>query len=242
MKKSSIALKSLFALMAFLNLPTSSLLASDQKIEEVLAPVTHVFVPRGFDSNDDSEIVIAGYLPSLCYKSPRAFAQVEGKRADINVTALKTSGRLCAQMSVPFLEVAPLGVLGTGSYDLRVNMNHRRGVQTQLAVVSSRRSTIDENIYANVSQIERIRGTRAVLLKGENPSSCYQLDTIHMISNGKDVYSVLPILKQVSSPCTQSMTPFEYEFNVPEEFQISELLLHVRVMNGKSINHLFDNR
>ncbi len=238
LKRNVVAVVSVIA--AGLSMPGLSL--ADNSIEKVAAPVTQVFSPLGFDSNDSSEVIISGFLPNLCYKAAKADAQVSGKSVQVEVSALKVKGRMCAMMSVPFLEVATLGVLPAGKYSVEVNPGRRRALEGNLTVVKAERSSIDDFIYANVSQIERIEGTRRILLRGENPSSCYDLDEIRLISNGKDVYSVLPILTQVSSRCDSVMEPFEYEFTVPRELPAKKILLHVRVMNGKSVNQLFDNR
>jgi hypothetical protein len=212
-----------------------------QSAQRVTVPVTQVFAPIGFDSNDSSEIVVAGYLPNLCYKVAHADTAVTGKSVKIEVTALKSDSELCLQMIIPFLEVATLGVLDKGDYAVTVNPGFGAKT-TELPVVESTSSAIDDYVYANVSSIERIHGTRRVLLKGENPSPCYELDGINAVSNGKDAYSVLPVLKQVSPMCPQVLIPFEYEFTVPTDLAVEKLLLHVRVMNGKSVNSLFYNR
>ena len=43
---------------------------STQAATMELVPVENVYTPRGFDSNDNAEIVITGYLPNLCYQNP----------------------------------------------------------------------------------------------------------------------------------------------------------------------------
>jgi hypothetical protein len=210
-------------------------------IEKVSVPVTQVFAPLGFDTNDSSEVVIAGYLPNLCYKAASAETQISGKTARIQLKAFRTESHLCAQMAVPFLEVAALGVLDKGTYGIVVNQGLPSERNSQLKVEESASPAVDDHIYANVSSIERITETRRVLLKGENPSPCYSLDEIKLVSNGTDTYSVLPILRQTSETCPRVMTPFEYEFTIPNELAAKKLLLHVRVMNGKSVNSLFTN-
>ena len=65
--------------------------------------------------------------------------------------------------------------------------------------------------------------------------------SIDYYTNGKDTYSVLAKLKQVKEICPLKMTPFEYEFEVPQELNIPKVLLHVRTLNGKSHNTIFVN-
>ena len=39
----------------------------------VLVPVDNVYSPKGFDANDNSEVIVSGFLPNLCYKNRRRF-------------------------------------------------------------------------------------------------------------------------------------------------------------------------
>ena len=96
-------------------------------------------------------------------------------------------------------------------------------------------------VYANVDYIETTQGSRIALLKGYNPSDCFEFDRVQFISNERDTYSVLPIMKQVREFCPMKMVPFEILVVVPRTLSVEKLLLHVRVMNGKSVNAIFEN-
>ena len=80
---------------------------------------------------------------------------------------------------------------------------------------------------------------RIVELKGYNPSDCFQFDRVELVSNKEDVYSVLPIMKKVSDFCPMKMVPFSYEVEIPDDLPRKNILLHVRSMDGRSVNHLF---
>jgi hypothetical protein len=218
---------------------SSAFAAADHEIVPV--PVTHVFSPKGFDANDNTEVVISGYLPNLCYKAAKADVKVEGRKIGIRVKAIKSGGPYCPQMIVPFLETAPAGVLDKGDYEVVVNKGLPSEQHSQIFVAESASPAIDDFVYAGVQYVEAVEGTRKVVLKGENPSTCYELDRIDFVSNGRDTYSVLPILKKVAEICPRVMVPFAYEVEVPSDLTAAELLLHVRIMNGKSVNSLFHN-
>ena len=49
-------------------------------------------------------------------------------------------------------------------------------------------------------------------------------------------------MKQVSEFCPMKMVPFEYEVEVPNNLEKEKILLHVRVMDGRSVNSLYLNR
>ena len=43
-------------------------------------PITGVFSPRGYDIQDNSELVVSGYLPNSCHRSPTLSKKiVDGK-------------------------------------------------------------------------------------------------------------------------------------------------------------------
>jgi hypothetical protein len=79
-------------------------------------------------------------------------------------------------------------------------------------------------------------------LKGYNPSDCFELKEIIIIDNGVDTYSVLPKMKQVKEFCPKKMIPFAYEVEVPQRLEADKVLLHVRVMDGRSVNSFFNNK
>ena len=205
-------------------------------------PVTHVFSPLGADSNDNTQVVLSGYFPNLCYKSPRSEVQIVGRTIKISLKALVDPRAGCARVIVPILETVSLGVLTPGDYQISVNAASGTEGTAELSVAESTSSAIDDYIYGNLHQIERMEGGRRVLLKGYNPSDCFVFDRVEYISNAKDTFSVLPIMKQVRAHCPMKMVPFQIESEVPNTLEAETVLLHVRVMNGNSINALFENK
>ena len=210
---------------------------------EVQLPVDNVFVPFGFDSNDNSEVIISGLLPNLCHKSPYAEVSVNGNKIDIKMKGLRydASNPYCPEMVVPFVEKVELGILNKGNYEILVNGKSPFEYRSEISVMESSSNSIDEDVYARVDRVDQEEGSRIVRLKGYNPSDCYELDEIKVMDNKKDVYSVLPKMRKVSSFCPMKMVPFSYEMEVPKNLKADKVLLHVRVMNGKSVNSLFSN-
>ena len=211
---------------------------------EVLVPIQHVYSPKGFDTNDNTEVIVEGYLPNLCHKSPKTIVKVSGFKIDIQVKSLKydASNPFCPEMIVPFIETVDVGVLDKGDYDITVNGKsvYERKSEIQIAEASS--DAVDEYVYAGVDYVQKNEGSRVVQLKGYNPSDCFILDKIEVVDNGRDVYSVLPKMKQVSEFCPMKMVPFSYDMEVPSNLKSDKVLLHVRGMDGKSVNSLFFNK
>lgn len=236
--KISILLTFLFAL------PTICLGAGPDSYETTI-PVDHIYSPAGFDSNDNTEIVITGVLPDLCYKAPKSTVVVKDGKINVTVKALRKNNGLafCTLIRLPYTEVVSIGVLDKGKYNVAVNEKTRLEFAGKLAVMEAQSNSVDDTIYANVEKIERLdEDKRTVVLKGYNPSDCFELKEIEIRDNGQDTYSVLPKLKQVRGFCPKKMIPFTYEFEVPEKLNADKVLLHVRVMDGRSVNAFFSNK
>lgn len=198
-----------------------------------------VYTPMGFDSNDNSEIVLSGNLPNLCFKSPTAKFTVDQKNINIEfqATYLQPQDQECTKISVPYLETLSVGVLDKGTYDVTVNGQSF----TQLKIVEATSSAVDDFIYANIDYVEENDANRELTLVGNNPSDCVELDQVKVIQNANKTLTVLPILKQVAEVCNQVMVPFEYKISVPRMTGVKAILIHVRKMDGRSINKLYRN-
>tara|TARA_R110000868_G_scaffold117600_13_gene312439 strand:- start:9631 stop:10371 length:741 start_codon:yes stop_codon:yes gene_type:complete len=210
---------------------------------EVEVPITHIYSPKGFDSNDMAEVVISGFLPNLCHKSPTLKAKVEDKTIYIQATALnyEPENPFCPEMVVPFLSSVDVGVLDRGDYEVKVNINSPYEAKGALFISESMSPSVDEHTYAYVDHAVRVSGSRFVRFNGYNPSDCFVLDKVDFVDNGTDVYSVLPKMKQISDHCPMKMVPFSFAAEIPKKLSAKQVLLHIRVMNGKSVNHLFKN-
>ncbi len=211
---------------------------------EKLVPISNVFSPAGFDSNDNVEIIVEGLLPNLCHRNPMKKVSITGNKIDIKITALDyhESNPYCPEMVVPFLEKVDVGVLDKGDYDILVNGKTIYQKSGSIRVEESTSTAIDDAVYANVDYIVTKEGSRQVLLKGYNPSDCFVLDEIKVSDNKNDVYSIQPKMKQISDFCPMKMVPFKYELEVPKGLNKEKVLLHVRVMDGQSVNSLFLNK
>lgn len=208
---------------------------------ETLIPVDEVFSPVGFDSNDTSEVIISGWLPNLCHKSPQTSVTVTGNDIDITVSALRydESDIFCPEMIVPFVKSVHVGILDKGQYNITVNGKTLYAKKSEINIEESSSNAIDDYIYANVSYVEQKLGTQMVALKGFNPSDCLVLDKVEFISNGINAYSVLPKMKKIRDFCPMKLVPFTHIIEVPETLKHQKVLLHVRSMDGNSVNSLF---
>ena len=209
---------------------------------ETLVPVDEIYAPEGFDANDNSEIIVSGFLPNLCHKSPMVKSEIKNDVINISVSALKydASNPFCPEMVVPFLQSVKVGILDKGNYKILVNGKSPYEKKSSIKILESVSNALDDHIYANVSYVDDAQdGSNHIKLKGYNPSDCLVLEKVEFVSNKSNTLSVLPIMKKVRDFCPMKMSPFAYDVEVPELLpNKNKVLLHVRGMDGASVNSL----
>jgi len=208
------------------------------------APVDHMYLPEGFDNNDNVEFVVTGHFPNTCYAKNLVKVDVVDDVIDVKVTATLTQpdddqkGIFCAEMIVPFKEQVTVGTLQGGKYKIVVNGNTFSEIQNELMVQEASSNNVDDYLYASVDYIQKdLTDPSKANLVGYTPSDCVKFDRVEYHSNKRDTISVLPIMKKVSDFCPMKMTPFY----VPVKFDYSTIkhenvLIFTRTMDGKSVN------
>lgn len=224
-----------------------SIAIQSQSLAETPVVVTvqpeDIFLLNGFDNNDQVEVIISGYLPTLCHQSPNLKSRVEGNQILITLTALHydRSNPFCTQIPIPFLEVINVGVLSAGDYQVVVNRDTPYEASDILHVEVAPTQEQNNFVYAQVEYVEKIQGERTIVLAGTNPSDCLALDRVQFVSNDKNAMAVLPVLKKISDDCGYRPTQFKYMIDVPKVLSKEKILIHVRRMDGKAVNTLFSN-
>jgi hypothetical protein len=227
-----------FSLLVFL---LSSLSFAQPEI--ILAPVDHLYIPEGFDSNDSVEVIVTGTFSNACFSRNNVEVKVRDQLIDIRITAMAPevimmAGRMCPQMIVPFKEVVSLGNLQGGDYKVVVNAGSSFTLKNTLKVAEASSNSVDDHIYAAVEWVER-KSENEFILHGWRYSNCIDLDKVKVVSNGLDTLSVLPVMKQLSDFCPMKMTPTAYPVKLDfSSIKMKRPLLHVRTMDGKSVNSI----
>lgn len=224
-------------LSVLLSLVTSlPLMAFSPLVAEI--PSDNIFLPFGYDSNDNVEIVVTGTLPNSCYKAP----SVKLEKSDDTISVFLMANNyslndgLCREIKIPFTKTISLGVMKEGTYRVIINENTPEEFIGILTVSPSNGDQVDSFIYANVDFIRKNFDKDQVELKGTNPVDCFELDRVEVYDNGVDTYAVLPILKQTKETCLPNTKPFSYVVDLPQTLKNFPILIHVRSMNGRSVN------
>jgi hypothetical protein len=217
-----------------------------QTPEVVLSPVDHLYVPAGFDNNDNVELVVTGYFPNPCYARNKVEVDLKDSKINVKVTALyrgEEKSLMCPQMLVPYKEVITVGNLQGGDYEININNEDGNGLKDNMTVIEASSNSVDDHLYALVDYVAKDERTGEISITGYNFSDCIQLDKIEYLSNKKDTISVMPVMKKVSSFCPMKMVPYTHVITPPSEtIKSDKMLLHVRTIDGKSINGIFEVR
>jgi hypothetical protein len=233
---------------------TASPAISAEPLEREIA-IKSVFVPgEGYDDNDNIEVVVDGTLPNACYSLGRTETSVsEDKVITVKQYALLQSDRVCIQsemsefalVPVPFTKDVALGSLGKGNYTINFKNEANVVASSIFEVAEAPSETIDNMAYAPVSNAYmpaaiEVDAQGTARITGYLTSSCMKLDDFQVARDATNgVIVILPRVKQaLSGACLQYIRPFEKEVDLGD-FQEGRYLLHVRSMNGKSVNRVF---
>ena len=200
-----------------------------------------MYIAHGFDNNDLVEVTVVGTLPNSCHRNP--FFEIERKNNDyaIRLYAYYAPAKEgCRQVSMAYTETINFGMMEKGQYAVKL-VNKKQTLNKKLDVRPSTSDLVDEFLYGNVTGISEEEEGREIELVGVNPVSCLVYDK--MYADVQDVMIVLrPKFKEIG-PCENKSTPFKIKYTVPYlESAEKGVLLHVRVMNGRSYNYLYQNR
>ncbi len=201
-----------------------------------------VYVPLGFDSNDSAEIVIEGAYSNTCYRSGMATFNVDEERKKITIYN-KTyfhSNSMCLMVIVPYSKVINFGVLKEGNYSLNFVGDGENISMGKLPVAKSSSTVQDDHLYAPIERttfIEAKNGKPAeLILHGVFANSCMSLKEVELRrAPGSDTIAVLPKSEMSGSSCENTSVKFDERVSL-EGYGSGRVLLHVRSLNGQSLN------
>lgn len=218
-----------------------------QMPSEVPSPVSRIYVPYGFDDNDNVEIVMSGDFQDACYQVGRAGADVNEETKHITVWAsayVFPRGTYCAQTLTPFVQSVRVGMLKPGHYT--VSYRYDAGIQSPLDVRAHTVESPDEFLYAPVENAgvfeDAQSGDQTLFLQGHYPYmfiGCMRIKEVRMIKRA-DVLVVQPITEILEDKdCQDIPADHSYSMTVKVTEPFTERgLLHVRALNGDTINRL----
>ncbi len=224
--------------------------SSAQTVLAIAKPRT-IYAPNGFDSNDNTQIILAGVLSGYCMKVGATQHQVDLQNFRIYVRQQISVTGNCSDLAMylPYSTVIDLGPLPEGTYQVAAqDPSGQYSPMTQLrirpaTVPLSRPSASgpDARLYAPVRSIEFWGGSATqapvLTLKGVLTNSCLSLDEAKVIYSAPNIAEVLPLVRLKKQDCKAVATEFVLPVSLPA-FPEGETLIHVRSMNGQSLNRV----
>lgn len=232
--------KTVFSAFVLLSLAVSAGAADKPKLVRV--PLTAAFIPQGFDSNDKAQVVLEGYFPSACYRLGPIKTSVNESTGTVQVEQWAYFHNvMCAQMIVPYQQEVSVGILNQGNY--KVQDIKSKAMLGTLPIHLAHEAEPDEFVYASVRDAYILKegpGPRIARVEGFLSNTCTRIKELRVIEESSTVLTVLPITEKVPGvPCNRVLVPFKEDVALPH-LMGGRHLLHVRSLNGQSVNKLFD--
>lgn len=216
-------------------------------VEEVFS------IENGFDTNDQIEIAVRGSLPDSCHKLGKGFVRIDhtNKKLFVRVEGYVRNSDICLQMTTPFLEVIRVGHLAAGRY--QVVAENQPEIFGMMNVKPFNNEDQDDFLYAPVDNASlslintfasgyqhlTLEGTYPFLLKG-----CMRITEIKTYLTSGNILIVQPVSEIFEEAYCQdggADTYNRYKLVKKIDSPILEKgLVHVRTLNGKSLNQLVD--
>ena len=202
-----------------------------------------LFVPVGFDDNDDVVVVLDGYIGDPCDKLRAPKVIIDKANGSITITPMKERvGENCPEILVPYQQVVNLGTLPMGTYAVQTFDDKLGEI---LSVKKAPFATPDDHLYAPVDSAHvsvQVSGTMTATVRGRLTDSCLSIEKVEVLPSGRTMV-VLPIMKKSATDpqgaaCQPIERPFESRVELPV-LTAGRYLLHVRSLNGQSVNEVF---
>lgn len=220
----------------------------------VKAPVEKIFVPLGFDTNDNIEIFYHGHFPNSCYKVGPAKAVVDEAKKTISVqaSAYYYAGSFCAQMLVPFDGSIKMGIMPQGEYSVVVD-GDAQVTEAALQIKVANTQNPDDYLYAPVDSVRLVANQTEesdvkIKVEGSYPFmfvGCMVLRDVKTSLTPGNVLVVQPIAELVDGPeCLAQADDKKFSYTKPLGFtpKKEEYLIHARSTSGSSVNKIVDFR
>lgn len=216
----------------------------DGTVDEVRnVRISRVFTPKGLDNNDNSIVILDGYLPDGCYRITAPDVRIDTERKVIQIQARANYfNTACIEALVPYTQEVSLGMLPQGIYSLKSTQGQEIG---QLAVGKTTSKYPDEFLYAPlddliVNQRESNRDDYTVTIRGRFTNSCMFLDRVD-VRYFEDSVEVLPIMGMRKGDCADVEVPFKEDITLDDRrLQNGRTLIHARSLNGRSLNAILN--
>lgn len=216
------------------------------------APVKKVFVPQGFDDNDNAEVILQGYFPNSCMKlgPVESYVNPDSQVIQINPQVYVYESAACLQVRVPFVQKVQLGNLNSGAWNIAVD-GELDVEPLPLSVKKAVSAAPDDYLYAPVDEVvllpEPKSNLHRLVVSGRWPElpegACFELVRLESRMGPDNALVVLPIAElRPQEKCSlpdNKQRAFSASVLLDKPLPV-DALVHVRVLNGESLNKFYD--
>lgn len=202
--------------------------------------IAKAYIPKGFDTNDRTQIMIEGALPNSCYRLGATEVHRDEAKSRIFIVqhAYLYKDTKCLMVLIPFNKTVDIGILSHGTF--LIIDGHSAEFLGNLSIAPSLTAGPDDYLYAIVDDV-RLGGIDSVpslTVRGTLPK-CWQIEETRLIVESDDVITILPIASR-NNECTKTTIPFVSSVKIPSDLKKGRYMVQVRSLNGLSVNKLFD--
>lgn len=208
----------------------------------------HVYVPPGFDDNDNSQVIFEGEFLTTCTQvgPTEYFIDESSMTIKIDNVVYEHDLPFCLQTIVPYKKVVNLGQLKSGKWKVYFKTDQANWAPEKMIEISAApHPALDDFTYGPVDQAFVInKGTATqpdykLTLKGLIQSDCMHFDHVKVLQREKNVVEVLPVMQiEKRNNCRSIESFFTREIDLPNTIK-GRKLIHVRVLNGGALNEFY---
>lgn len=206
---------------------------------------TDSYAPKGFDDNDNVQIVVEGSFPNSCFRPAEYEQTIDFDKKEIVVQgkAYQYTGE-CEEekIIVPFNQTINLGLMKKGEY--KIIEANTKNVLGEISVGEAKNDQPDDYAYAPIRQayLDSILGATNVILSGEFTSDCVRFNKIIVDMQPKVIVVQPTVVIEKRGNCISGHYPFVKRIPVQTNGSVGKYLLHIRTMNGNAVNNLVNVR
>ena len=197
-----------------------------------------VFIPVGFDDNDEIVVGLDGLLPNSCHQLLTPTVVREEGVFKVSLKANVSNPPCLIPSLIPFSKIVTIGQLGAGDYSVEAN----GGLAFEnLHVEAAPAGTQDTYTYAAVegASIDRSGGRLTAVVYAKLIDTCTTIQEVKVFDHVKTI-EVLPIVTRVDNGnCQPDDAVKQIRAELPATVGDGRHLLHVRSVGGQSVNLMF---
>jgi hypothetical protein len=233
------------ALVLFIGFFSKIALGDDIYIEKP-ADINKVFVPGGFDDNDQVEVVLSGVLADSCHTVGNSGYTVDPETNTVRVwaTTMVKQNTFCLEMITFYVQPIKVGQLKVGEYS--VQLEDRPELEESISIAEATSENPDEFLYAPTKKAmikTDENGRQSLIIEGNYPyffEGCMVLREVRTRQDPEDVLIVQPIAEMTEGvECDDQADSKAFKMKVGLSAPLNgRALLHVKGFDGQTLNQL----